>query len=366
MWTYSRMAHLVMAMRLKDNDVSARRSVNLNAATKAFLTFSYRRKSNTLTAGEDVLVQASSNGVAFTTIYTIAGNGTTDANYVTVYNQDITAYASTNSTIRFLTNNNVDDADTVYIDNVSIKFLKYPQCYITRIDPASVPANYTLTTAGQNAVTINGGGTCSSQFNFGFGKPNVTVSGTLYNDPNGLVDGVVNGTAMGTPGGTIIYAYLTDVSGRVLFKTTVDNVFGTYSFPQAEIQTDYTVILSTANVAIGNVILPLFAWPATWIIVGDAYGINNSTGTGNETGTPDGAIAIRTEMDDVTDVDFGIQRLPESDNHIRSINQPTVNQLITLNGQGMNPPLLSGSDPEDCTLGCVSYGPSRCYRYCSQ
>ena len=56
------------AMRLKDNDVSARRSVNLNAATKAFLTFSYRRKSATLTAGEDVLVQASTNGVAFTTI----------------------------------------------------------------------------------------------------------------------------------------------------------------------------------------------------------------------------------------------------------------------------------------------------------
>ena len=52
------------------------------------------------------------------------------------------------STIRFLTNNSVDDADTVYIDNVSIKFLKYPQCYITRIDPASVPSNYTLTTAG--------------------------------------------------------------------------------------------------------------------------------------------------------------------------------------------------------------------------
>ena len=260
------------------------------------------------------------------------------------------------STIRFLTNNSVDDADTVYIDNVSIKFLKYPQCYITRIDPASVPSNYTLTTAGQNAVTINGGGTCSSQFNFGFGKPNVTVSGTLYNDPNGLVDGLVNGSVAGTPGGTVIYAYLTDVSGMVLFKTTVDNLFGTYSFPQAEIETDYTVILSTANVPTGNVLLPSFAWPATWINVGDAYGINNGAGTGNETGTPDAAIAVRTEMDDVIDVDFGIQRLPESDNHIRSINQPTVNQLITLNGQGMNPPVLSGSDPEDCTLGCVSTG----------
>ena len=87
-----------------------------------------------MAAGEDVLVQASSNGAAFTTIYTIAGNGATDANYVTVYNQDITSYASATSAIRFLTNNNVDDADTVYIDDVSIRFLKYPQCYITSID----------------------------------------------------------------------------------------------------------------------------------------------------------------------------------------------------------------------------------------
>ena len=39
------------ALRLKDNNVSATRSVNLNGATKAFLTFSYRRKSATLTCG---------------------------------------------------------------------------------------------------------------------------------------------------------------------------------------------------------------------------------------------------------------------------------------------------------------------------
>ena len=64
-------------------------------------------------------------------------------------------------------------------------------------------------------MTINGGGTCTSQFDFGFGKPNVTVSGTLRNDKNGLVDGLVNGTSIGTPGGATVYAYLLDISGNV-------------------------------------------------------------------------------------------------------------------------------------------------------
>ena len=88
--------------------------------------------------------------------------------------------------------------------------------------------------------------------------------------------------------------------------------------------------------------------------MGDAYGTNNNAGTGNETGIPDGTIIVKTGMSNVTNVNFGIERLPNSDNHIKSINQPTVNQLITLNGQGLNPPVLSGSDPEDCVSGCVS------------
>ncbi|MGZ5221046.1 MAG: Ig-like domain-containing protein, partial [Chitinophagaceae bacterium] len=228
------------ALRLKDNDVSATRSVNLNNATKAFLTFAYRRKSATLTSGENVLVQASSNGAAFTTIYTIAGDGGTDANYVTIYNQDITAYASATSAIRFLTNGSVDDADTVYIDDVSIKFLKYPQCYITSVDAATIPVNYTLTTAGQKTMTINNGGTCTSQFDFGFGKANVIVSGTLRNDKDGLKDGLVNGAAVGTPDGAVVYAYLADANGNAALKTTVNSSNGTYSFPLAEIQTNYT------------------------------------------------------------------------------------------------------------------------------
>ncbi|HLG40309.1 MAG TPA: T9SS type A sorting domain-containing protein, partial [Chitinophagaceae bacterium] len=340
-------------LRIKDNDRSARRSVNLNGATKAFLTFAYRRKSATLTSGEDVYVQVSSNGSTFSTIYTITGNGTTDANYVTIYNQDITSYASSTTAIRILTNTNVDDADTVYIDNISIRYLKYPQCYITAIASSSIPAFYSMTTVSQKTMTIVAGGSCTSAFDFGLAKNSITVSGTLHNDKNGLTDNIVNGATVGSPSGATVYAYLVDVSGNVAFKTTVNGSTGAYSFPLAEVNTDYTLILSTSDVALGSNPPAPGGFNPIWGSVGDAYGTNNLAGTGNETGTPDVSIAVKTGASNVTNVNFGIQRLPNSDSYLSSINHPSINQIITLNGVGMNPPVLSGSDPEDCTSGCV-------------
>lgn len=340
------------ALRLKDNDVWARRAVNLQNATKAFLSFSYRRKSNTLASGQNVLVQVSPTGNSpYTTIYTIAGDGTTDANYVTIYNQDITGYATANTAIRFLTEDDVGDADTVYIDNVSVRYLKYPQCYITALSAPSVPANYSLTTASQKIDSIIAGGTCMARFDLGFGKANVTVSGVLRNDVNGLIDNQVNGNAIGAPDGTAVYAYLADATGNVAFRVTVNSSNGTYSFPLAEVQTNYRLILSTTFVAVGS-LPPTATFGNNWMIVGDSYGTNNAAGTGVESGTPNGSVAVNTGMSNVANVNFGIERVPNSTNHIRSINQPAVNQLIVLNGQGMNPPVLSGSDPEDCVTGC--------------
>jgi hypothetical protein len=271
---------------------------------------------------------------------------------VTVYNQDITSFASSASAIRFLTNGNVDDNDTVYIDNVSIKYLKYPQCYITAVASSSVPSYYTMTTVTTKTMTIASGGSCTSNFDFGLAKTNITISGTLYNDKNGLVDGLVNGAAVGSPGGATVYAYLTDYQDKVAFKTTVNTSNGTYSFPLAEVNTDYTLILSTTNLVLGTDAPSPGGWSTAWISVGDAFGTNNLAGTGNETGTPNTSIAVKTGITGVTNVNFGVQRLPNSDSYLTSVNHPSVNQLITLNG-GMNPPVLSGSDPEDCVSGCV-------------
>lgn len=340
------------ALRLKDNNVSATRTVNLNGATKAFLTFSYRRKSSSLSSGRNVLVQAAtSTSATFQTIYTIEGNGTADANYITVYNQDITAYAANGTAIRFLTNNSVGESDTVYIDNVSIRFLRYPQCYIAAINTASIPAGYSLTTVAQKSMTITAGGTCTSQFDFGFAKPNITLSGTLYTDKNGLTDNLVNGTANGKPGNTVVYAYLTDTDSTVLFRNTVASN-GTYSFTQAEVTSDYRVVLSTVLKNTGDKAPVTPGCPGVWIAVGDAYGTNNAAGTGNETGTPDMSIRVKTGSLNVTAVNFGVQQAPGADNYIRNIIQPKANEMITLNGQGTNPPVLSGVDAEDCPSGC--------------
>ena len=209
------------ALRLKDNNVSATRTVNLSGASYAFLSFSYRRKSATLTAGQDVIVQASSNGTSFATVFTIAGDGTADPAYVNIYNQDITQYAAATTYIRFLTNNNVEDADTVYIDNVKIQFIRYPICYITRMDSTTIPAYHHSTTVLQRNVTATSAQTCLSPFDFGVAKNKISISGTLYQDANGLTDGIINGTAIGNITGSPVYAYLIDSTGKVVRRTTL-------------------------------------------------------------------------------------------------------------------------------------------------
>ena len=196
------------ALRLKNSNVSATRTVNLSGANYAFLSFDYRRKSATLGNGENVTVQASSNGTTFTPIYTITGDGTTDAAYVHIYNQDISAFTTTSTTyIRFITNALVDDNDTVYIDNVKIQFLKYPICYMTALSAASVPQYYHTTTVLQSNFTATSSQTCLNYYNYGIARNKVSVTGTLFNDANGLTDNLINGTAMGTVSGSTMYAY---------------------------------------------------------------------------------------------------------------------------------------------------------------
>jgi len=332
------------ALRLKDNNVSATRTVNLNGASYAFLTFSYRRKSATLTAGKNIIVQASSNGSTFGTVYTISGDGTTDANYVTVYNQDITSYASATTYLRFLTNNSVGDADTVYIDNIKIQYLTYPQCYITSLDPSTIPANYHTTTVTQRSFSASSAQTCLSPYDFGIGKNTVSISGTLYNDANGLVDNQVNGTALGLVSGLGMNVYLIDTSGKVLTKTTVNSLNGTYSFPTVDIQANFKVMLSTLSVNTGVLPPVNVSLLSGWTTTGDVFGVNNLAGTGVKPGAQDASVSVITGLSNVTAVNFGIERLPNTDDK-------SVSYALNTPGMQYSIPAFSGSDPEDGLLG---------------
>jgi len=331
------------ALRLKDNNVSATRTVNLSGASYAFLSFSYRRKSATLTAGEDVIVQASKDGTTFGTVFTIAGDGNTDANYVTIYNQDITNYAAATTYLRFLTNNAVDDADTVYIDNIKVQFLRYPQCYITRLDPASVPAFHHTTTILQRSFTATSAQTCLAPFDFGIAKDKIAVSGAMFNDANGLMDNLVNGTGMGVVTGMTVYAYLVDTSGKVAYRTTLA-AGGAFSFPAVDILTNFTLRLSTTSLNIGDNAPPDVGLPANWLPTGDCYGVNNNAGIGNSAITPIVGIAVNTGTVNITGVNFGIERLPDSDDKSK-------NYTVNVPGLQYAVPGLTGSDPEDGILG---------------
>ena len=224
------------ALRVKDANKSATRKISLQNANYAFLSFCYRKTKTTQVFGRDVIIQASSDGVTFGTVYTIAGNGTADAAYVNIYNQDISQYCTgANTFIRVLTNGNMSDADSVYIDNISVSYIKYPQCYITSFNSSLIPTTYHMTTPDYHTMTATSGITCLSPYDFGVSKNSISISGTIYNDANGLVDGQVNGTAMGMPDNNLLYAYLVDSTGRVEFISSVDPVLGTYSFPLADV-----------------------------------------------------------------------------------------------------------------------------------
>ena len=336
------------ALRLKGANVSATRTVNLLGAGYTFLSFSYRRKSATLTAGEDVIVQASANGSTFGTVFTIAGNGTTDAGYVNIYNQDITQYAATATYIRFLTNNNVDDADTVYIDDIKIQFIRYPICYITRMDPATVPPYHHTTTVLQYALTATGAQTCLAPFDFGIAKDKITISGNLFHDANGLTDGLINGNVMGNITGAAVYAYLVDSTGLVVKRTTLNSVTGAYAFADADMFTNYTLWLSTISVNISDsppVNAGTSAVAGNWVATGDAFGVNNMAGSGIKPGEATCVVAVTTAALNVTAVNFGIERLPDSDDKTLTYTRNDPNVQYDITGG------LTGSDPEDGVYG---------------
>ena len=332
------------ALRLKDKNVSATREVNLSGASYAFLTFSFRRKSATMTVGHNLIVQASSNGSTFGTIYTITGNGAVDAGYTTIYNQDITAYASATTYIRFLTNGSMVDADTVYIDNVKVQYIRYPLCYMTSLSSSTIPPFTHTTTATQHNMTATNATTCLAPFDFGIAKNTVMISGTLFNDANGLTDNLVNGSPNGYPGNATVYAYLIDSTNTVVMKTTVGSSNGTWNFASADVMTSYSVGLSTYNLVIGGN-GPIDAnMPALWLATGDSYGLNNQSGTGIKPGSPTCSVPVKTGALNVTAVNFGCERVPDSD--------PKSNSYtINVPGQQYTLPGLTGTDPEDGVLG---------------
>ncbi len=181
----------------------------------------------------------------------------------------------------------------------------------------------------------------------------LNVSGTVFHDVNGLVDETVNGTAIDQPSSTTLYVYLVNGSGNVVAKDTLNNGNGTYTFNNAaDANTPYTVRVSTSNVNEGATAPSTASLPSGWVAVSEAFGSNNSAGSGNESGTANSQINVTTTTSNVTGVIFGIEQVSVAHNKTYTNQDP--NAIYTNSGNSTYPKKLSLSNASGTSNGTAN------------
>jgi len=181
------------------------------------------------------------------------------------------------------------------------------------------------------------------------------ISGYVFDDANGLTDGNINlsGALPNTKtnaDGTL-YANLIKVGPGTVVASVPVSSDGSYLFDNLT-SGNYTVQLSSIAGTVGAA-PPAATLPAGWVNTGEFIG--SSAGSDGTVNSLSSTISLTTPIQHVTEVNFGINRLPESVDFTKPIPTPTVGSLITLN----NPPLLpvlTGSDAEDMPVEAALNG----------
>ena len=197
-----------------------------------------------------------------------------------------------------------------------------------------------------------------------YDKPNQQITGLVFNDKDGLTDNNVNQSA-GLPNARTnvsngLNANLLNSSGLAVATVPVA-ANGAYLFDNVPVGT-YTVQLTTIASA-GTYAVPV-APPATilpvgWVNTGEFIGSGfGSDGLVNSLSAP-----ITVSAGDIkTDVNFGIERAPDSRNYSRNMPVPIVGDVVLLSNPGNakfgNMMILTGSDPEDQPVEGVLTGKS--------
>ncbi len=168
------------------------------------------------------------------------------------------------------------------------------------VDPAAEGATSVVITfkvtdnAGKESTTT---GTATVPFT------GLSISGKVFNDVNGLTDNTINGTGIGSVSSQQLKAYLTSTAGVIVDSVNVA-ADGTYTFTNASGNTNYVVIVTTANAAIGSS-NPAATLPAGWVYTGEFLG----TGAGND-GNANGSLAVNVATSNVSNANFGMEQLP--------------------------------------------------------
>ncbi|SEJ85545.1 Por secretion system C-terminal sorting domain-containing protein [Dyadobacter sp. SG02] len=170
----------------------------------------------------------------------------------------------------------------------------------------------------------------------------LTISGTVYNDAFGLAGSpanTVDGTPIQSASGTPLYANLFTNSGVFVASVPVD-ASGTYNFPVSA-NTNYLVTISSTSATNASTPSGSVGLPSDWVNTGENVG----AGVGSD-GSPNGTLAVTVGASSVSDVNFGLDQQPNSNNVTNVLaSQPPVGATIGLNG--IASPLMNGLDPED-------------------
>lgn len=162
----------------------------------------------------------------------------------------------------------------------------------------------------------------------------IVLSGQLYNDADGLKDGLVNG--IGTNAGGTMYITVVNSAGNVVASKALPAT-GIYSFTSTEVPNGtYSLRIGTTLGVAGNP-APAAALPSSnWVFTGEGL---TAGGDGTVNGIITGVVINSTTT--VEQADFGIERLPLTDNITAAtqVNPGGTTQVVV--------PALKGSDAED-------------------
>lgn len=194
------------------------------------------------------------------------------------------------------------------------------------------------------------------------------ISGNVFIDADGLVDNNISETLTSggpvanatTNAGGLLYANLINSGGQVVASQAIA-ANGSYLFDNVPVGT-YSVQLTT-NSSAGTYAAPAAApatvLPAGWVNTGEFNGV----GAGNDGAVNSLSAPIVIVLGDIkSNINFGIERLPNSKDYLTVITTPLVGETISLSTPGAsrfgNLPILAGSDPEDQPIEGVLTGKS--------
>lgn len=161
--------------------------------------------------------------------------------------------------------------------------------------------------------------------------PPISISGTVFDDGNGLSDSTVNGT--GTNAGGLNAVLIHD---NIIIGSTAVPANGSYSFSNLVPGQNYWVMITNTTPALGNM-PPYVVLPDGWVNTGENLG----TAPGSD-GVVNGQSVVITPTSNVVNLNFGIEQLPQSSTSTAAVEPlPSGTNTATVAPTG-----FGGSDPD--------------------